>query len=107
MSETVRLTREMIYNGKTPRGAWRQVQLDVFGVTINGNRGWLERLVGRVVDKEDYDRFVYLGTDEAKFAGRKKKASVVEGGPTVKAGTPNRKHIQRAYRDENQFTLGL
>lgn len=107
MSEKVELTRRMILDGRTPRGSWRQAQLDVFGVTIKDNSGWLDRLIGRVVEKEDYDRFVYLGTDEAKFASRKKKVSVVEGGPTVKAGTPNRKHIQRAYRDENQFTLGL
>lgn len=95
MNEKVELTRRMILDGRTPRGSWRQAQLDVFGVVIKDNSGWLDRLIGRVVDKEDYERFVYLGSDEAKSAG------------AVKKGTPDRKHIQRAYRDENQFTLGL
>jgi hypothetical protein len=60
-SETIVLTDTLIEAGRTPRGGFNAKQLAVFGVH-GFTTGWKRKLVGRLVQKADYSKFVGLAT---------------------------------------------
>lgn len=55
------LTREMIEAGKSSRGGWSNKQVQQLGLpSLEGQKGWQERLVGTEVEAERYQRFLDL-----------------------------------------------
>jgi hypothetical protein len=97
MEEMVELTRENLHAGKTPKGGFRRVQVEILGVEWPFSRGWLSGLVGQKVPRSVYDRFVEAGAPKA--------AGWTVSGVKVKSFTPYRKRLIREYSDTNQPTL--
>ena len=62
--EWVTLTNDMINAGRTyqPCGGWNNRQLAVLGVDPRDNSGWKRKLIGTVVSKSQYERFLALKT---------------------------------------------
>lgn len=56
--ETFKLTREMIFEGRTIAGAWTRAQIESLGVKYPPKHGWIDRLVGIEVTAEQYQDFL-------------------------------------------------
>lgn len=59
--EKVVLTREMIEAGKSSRGGWSNRQVQQLGLpSLNGQKGWQDRLIGTEHDRDKYEMFLAL-----------------------------------------------
>jgi len=46
VSVMVRITEQILEEGKSSKGSWSKKQLQVLGTTAYLNKGWKERLIG-------------------------------------------------------------
>lgn len=59
--DEVLLTKELLNNARTPRGGFNARQTNLFGISYPLPHGWLKSLIGRVVPKELYYKFIEYG----------------------------------------------
>ena len=60
--DEVLLTKELLDRARTPRGGFNARQTNLFGIDWNTKqKGWLNSLVGKVVSKELYYKFIEYG----------------------------------------------
>lgn len=75
----MKITREMIMEARTPRGAWNKPQLEAIGVTWPPTGGWITWVGNREYTEEQVDRFRELST--AKHKERTPPAADANGEP--------------------------
>lgn len=75
----MKLTRQMIHDAATPRGAWNSHQLALIGVQWPPKQGWLSELVGTEIEPEKYAEFVRFGKMSAKTRRQEKGVNVPQG----------------------------
>lgn len=56
----MKITKEILEQGKSKRGAWSTKQLKLLGVKWPRTRGWMERLIGTDVPDERVARYLEL-----------------------------------------------
>jgi hypothetical protein len=54
----MKLTRQMVYDGRSLRGGWNKRQLAVLGVTWPPRKGWLDRIEGTEIAEITYLKFM-------------------------------------------------
>lgn len=59
----VRLTSHLLEAGKSDNGAFNKKQCTALGVRWPLESGWYQRLIGKVVDKDDYEEFLSCTND--------------------------------------------
>lgn len=71
----MKLTREMIFEGQTPRGAWNRNQLEIIGVPWPPIHGWIDRAIGQEISPAQFEKFKSLGqiTPEQRKAFRRER----------------------------------
>lgn len=55
---TVTLTAALIHGAATEKHGWRRAQIEALGLKYPPRKGWIERLVGKSVSVEVWERFV-------------------------------------------------
>ena len=58
----VKITEQLLEQGKSSRGAWSNKQLKALGLKegFNFNKGWKYKLIGKMVSKEQVNTFLAL-----------------------------------------------
>ena len=59
----MRLTREILEQGKSKNGSWSHEQLRIITGRPNGNnrlKGWIDLCIGRNISQENIDKFLSL-----------------------------------------------
>lgn len=62
----ITITSELLASAKTPAGGYTRAQMDVFGVGWPPPKGWPRFLIGRVVERDVFDRFLQARNVSAK-----------------------------------------
>lgn len=57
----MKLTRQLIDQGKSARGGWNAKQLAVLGIAWPPLKGWPARLEGQEISDEQYQQFLQAG----------------------------------------------
>lgn len=70
----MKLTRAMIWDGRSDRGGWNRAQFEVLGVEYPPKKGWPARIIGTEISGRDYERFLQLkGAHKRKKIGAPKR----------------------------------
>lgn len=56
----MKLTQQMIFAGKSAKGAWTAAQLRELGIAWPPRSGWIRRLTGTEIHGDRYARFLAL-----------------------------------------------
>ena len=62
----MKLTYEILMECRTPRGAWRRVQLAAIGVDWPPVKGWVNRVVGMELTDEQFRQLASGKGDQGK-----------------------------------------
>lgn len=63
----VPMTKKMLMAGQSLKGGWNAKQLALLGIAWPPSKGWKQRLVGTIVYRDTYKRFIALrGTEASK-----------------------------------------
>ena len=54
----MKITRELLFDNRTPRGAWRKAQIEALGLPWPLVEGWIDRAVGREVTADQVFEFI-------------------------------------------------
>ena len=74
----IELTVNNIKAGASYKGGWSKAQLSILGVNWPLKKGWIGRIAGKIITKEQYDRFLSLkdkhfGTELNKLIEQQQK----------------------------------
>lgn len=53
----MKLTHELLMKYRTPKGAWRKVQIEALGLTWPPRHGWAKEVVGKELTEEQWQQF--------------------------------------------------
>ena len=54
----MKITRELLFDNRTPKGAWRKMQIEALGLPWPLVEGWIDRAVGKYVTEDQVSEFI-------------------------------------------------
>ena len=80
----MRITRELLVEGRSGSGGWNARQLKLLGIDWPPAQGWQDRVIGRDISSGDAEKFVLLkrslhSPKKTKEAGQEPSSEFIRG----------------------------